>query len=127
MKKSGHCLCGAVSFEYEGPENWMGHCHCESCRRATASAFTSFLGVPHGAWSWTGKPPKTFKSSKTVVRSFCPDCGTQMAYEAEKHPDEIHFYAATLSDSKHYQPTIHFHAAEAVPWVQVEDDLKRKP
>jgi len=54
MRKPGHCLCSAITYEYDGLENWMAPCHCESCRRATASPFTSFLGVPNGHWHWTG-------------------------------------------------------------------------
>jgi len=40
MTKTGRCLCGAVTYSYEGLENWQAHCHCESCRRATASPMT---------------------------------------------------------------------------------------
>jgi hypothetical protein len=41
--KRGRCLCSKTTFEYTGSENWCGHCHCESCRRNTSSAFTTFL------------------------------------------------------------------------------------
>ena len=41
----GHCLCGQVTFEFTGSPLWCGHCHCESCRRATASPFTTWIGV----------------------------------------------------------------------------------
>jgi hypothetical protein len=124
-EKTGHCLCGAVAFAYDGPENWMAHCHCESCRRATASAFTSFLGVPNGHWRWTGAAPKTYISSPGVTRSFCGTCGSPVAYQAERFPDEIHFHAALLDDPGLYHPTIHVHAAEQVPWITLGDGLPR--
>lgn len=44
----GDCLCGHPAFEYEGEPNWQGWCHCESCRRQTASLATAYLGVDHG-------------------------------------------------------------------------------
>jgi hypothetical protein len=124
--KTGRCLCGAVRFEYSGPENWMGHCHCESCRRNTASPFTSFLGVPNGSWRWSGEAPTTYHSSELVTRSFCPKCGTPMAYQTEQRPDEIHFYAASLDDQSGYRPTRHFHADEMVDWIELADHLPRK-
>lgn len=125
-EKTGHCLCGAVTFAYDGPENWMAHCHCESCRRATASPFTSFLGVPNGHWRWTGAEPKTYESSPGVTRSFCGTCGAPVAYQAERFPDEIHFYAALLDDPALYLPTLHVHSDEQVPWVTLGDGLPRK-
>jgi hypothetical protein len=42
--KTGRCLCSDVAFEYDGAELFAGHCHCDSCRRQTASPFTTFMG-----------------------------------------------------------------------------------
>ena len=124
-EKTGHCLCGATSFFYDGVTRFMAHCHCESCRRATASAFTSFLGVPDGHWRWTGQTPASYASSPGVTRSFCATCGSQMAYRADKFPGEIHFYAATLTDQSQYAPTVHVHSDEMVPWISLADALPR--
>lgn len=121
MKKTGRCHCGNTRFEYEGPENWTGHCHCEDCRRVTASPFTSFLGVPNGKWSWTREQPKKYQSSPGVTRSFCRYCGTPMAFETMREPDEIHFYAATLDDQSDYRPAEVFHGDSRVPWIGPED------
>lgn len=125
-EKTGHCLCGATRFAYDGPEKFMVHCHCESCRRATASAFTSFLGVADGHWRWTGQVVQDFASSPGVTRSFCSTCGSQMAYRSSEYPNEIHFYAATLTDQSNYVPTAHVHSDEAVSWVTLGDTLKRR-
>lgn len=124
--KRGHCLCGATRFEYDGPENWRGHCHCESCRRQTASPFTTFMGVPHGAWRWTGAVPSVFVSSPGVKRHFCATCGAPMAYESTRFPDEIHFYASLLEDAAGFEPQQHYHWDEHLPWVHLSDDLPRE-
>lgn len=124
-KKRGRCLCGAVTYEYEGKENWRGHCHCESCRRNTASPFTTFFGVPREACRFTGEEPAVFHSSPGVRRLFCATCGTPMAYESERWPEEVHFYAATLEDPADFAPEFHVHWAERLPWVQLDDDLPK--
>lgn len=124
-KKRGHCLCGQVSFEYEGPENWRAHCHCESCRRNTSSAFTTFLGVPNAAYRFTGAEPAVYKSSPGVRRLFCANCGTPMAYETEKYPKEIHFYAASLEKPEDFKPGFHVHYAERLSWADINDELPR--
>ena len=67
---TGHCLCKAVTYRCDAQPLWQGHCHCESCRRATASPFTSFLGVRNGTWSWTGQQPASYNSSPGTWREF---------------------------------------------------------
>jgi hypothetical protein len=124
-KKKGRCLCGEITFEYSGPENWRAHCHCESCRRNTSSPFTTWFGVPKGAYRFTGKQPSVYRSSPGVRRLFCANCGTPMAYESDRYPDETHFYAASLADSRDFAPQFHVHWAERVPWVELADDLPR--
>lgn len=123
---TGRCLCGDVTYRATSAPLWQAHCHCESCRRATSSPFTSFFGVANGAWHWTGKPPASFASSEGVWRDFCPRCGAQMAYRSTRYPDEIHFYAASLDDPGRYAPTSHVHTDEQLPWVHLSDGLKRK-
>lgn len=126
MSRTGHCLCGGVSFAYDGPENWRAHCHCESCRRQTASPFTTFMGVPEGAWRWTGAEPKVYESSPGVRRMFCGICGAPVAYAADRFPGEIHFYAALLDDGEGFAPQGHVHWDERVGWVNVVDGLPKK-
>jgi hypothetical protein len=120
---TGRCLCGAVTYRCSEAPIWQAHCHCESCRRATASPFTSFFGVRNGGWEWTGKPPATYNSSPGVWRDFCPGCGTQMAYRSIREPGKTDFYAATLDDPSGYEPTSHDHSAERLPWVHLCDGL----
>ncbi|MEO0914692.1 MAG: GFA family protein [Pseudomonadota bacterium] len=124
--KRGHCLCGATRFAYSGPETWRGHCHCESCRRQTASPFTTFMGVPNGAWRWEGEAPQVYASSPGVKRYFCGTCGAPMAYASERFPDEIHFYASLLDEPADFTPQAHFHHSERLPWVHLADDLPKK-
>ena len=123
--KRGRCLFGKVTYRYSGPENWCGHCHCESCRRNTASPMTSFLGVPDQAYRWTGETPAVYESSPGVRRLFCRHCGTPMAYDADRFPDEIHFYAATLDEPADFVPEFHVHYGERLPWLALADALPR--
>lgn len=119
----GRCLCGAVTYAFTGPPLWQAHCHCESCRRATSSPFTSFFGVAHAHFRWTGTPPVARESSPGVRRFFCAACGSPMAYQDRDRTDEIDLYAATLSDPRHYAPERHVHWNERLPWVRLADGL----
>ncbi len=124
---TGGCLCGAVRFRARGRPLWTAHCHCESCRRACAAPFTTFLGMATGAVSWEGRAPAAYASSEGVTRRFCPVCGSQVAYEAERYPGEVHLYAALLDDAAAARPRGHVHWAERLPWVAIADDLPKKP
>ena len=50
---SGHCLCGSVCFEIRGKPVWVGHCHCQSCRRNTGSAVATFVGLRSAQVTYT--------------------------------------------------------------------------
>ncbi len=124
-KRGGRCLCGAVTYEYSGAELWHGHCHCESCRRNCSAAIVSFFGVPRTAYSFTGSAPAIYESSPGVRRLFCSRCGTPMAYDADRFPDEFHFYAASLDDPKIFAPEFHVHCGEQLDWLKLADDLPK--
>lgn len=120
---SGHCLCGAVSYSFDGAPNWQAHCHCESCRRNCSAPFTSYFAISHGRWRWTAVVPLIYASCPGVKRHFCATCGTPMAFEGAKWAHEIHFYAASLVDPAAYRPTLHVNWNEHLPWVALADGL----
>ena len=122
---SGRCLCGAVTWTYSGPILWAGHCHCESCRRATAAAFTSFFGAQRANVNLNGPLTDQFSSEGKVKRQFCTTCGTHMTYQNAKWPSETHLYAASLDDPTQFQPQAHFHWQERLTWVALDDNLPR--
>ncbi|MEC9199298.1 MAG: GFA family protein [Pseudomonadota bacterium] len=113
---SGRCLCGACRFTLTGPPNWIGHCCCESCRRATASPYTTWIGQPNGTWKLTG-PISTYASSPGRTRGFCTTCGTPMFYETHEAPSERHFYAALLNHPDEINPTEVYHKDEQLGWA----------
>ncbi|WP_426034326.1 GFA family protein [Cypionkella sp. TWP1-2-1b2] len=123
---SGHCLCGATRFRCTGEALWQSHCHCESCRRACSSAFTSFFGVANGTWAWTGAAPASYASSPGVWRDFCATCGAQMAYRSDRYPGEMHFYAALLDDPGIYVPENHVHSDQMLALVHLADGLPQR-
>lgn len=122
----GHCLCGRIRYETDAAPLWQAHCHCESCRRATSSPFTSYFGMADGHWRWTGETLGLYASSSGVQRYFCPHCGSPMAYRSGRWPGEMHFFAASLDDPACYRPTAHVFWSEHLPWIHLDDGLKRK-
>jgi hypothetical protein len=123
--RTGRCGCGAVSFRVDGDPNWVAHCHCRDCRAQTGSPFTTFAGFPRARFAWTGVPPAIHRSSPGVARSFCARCGTPMAFEGARWPDEVHIYVATVEDPASLVPQAHVYFGQALPWIQPADGLAR--
>lgn len=122
----GHCLCGAIRYEFEGKPDWVAFCHCESCRRHTSSAAATMLGVKVTAFRYLEGTPAAYQSSPGVWRYFCPTCGSPMAYtNEEKWPGEVHLYLGTLEHPDTFVPSAHVHTGEQLPWFDAHDDLPR--
>lgn len=117
MILKGHCLCRAITFEITGPYNWVGHCHCDSCRRGAGAPLVTFIGHPDGHWRWTGATPAAYISSPGNTRYFCSTCGSSVAYTSDRYPEEIHFHATLLDEPDQVTPTDIFHADERLPWM----------
>lgn len=122
----GRCLCGAVQFEFEGDPNWVAYCHCESCRRNTASPTTVFIGVNRDRYHHNTGETKSYESSPGVRRRFCGNCGTPLAYDADSYPDEIHLYLVNLEDPERFRPQGHVYTRDQLSWFEVADDLERR-
>jgi hypothetical protein len=74
ISRSGSCLCGAVRYTLTDAPLRTGVCHCLDCRKASGSHF-----IPFGVW-----PTSEFKCSGKMKafakRSFCPACGSRIAW-----------------------------------------------
>lgn len=122
---TGRCLCGGVRYEYIGAPDRLIHCHCASCRRHVSSPVATFVCVFRDTFRFTQGVSAVYESSPGVRRSFCPRCGSPVAYEADRIPDEVHLYHGTLSDPGAVRPTAHVHVAEQLAWFEVLDELPR--
>jgi len=121
----GGCLCGAVRFTVAAKPFWSACCHCESCRRATASPVAAFVGFDEDSVQFRGDARRLFSSSSGVERSFCVNCGTPLSYRSTQWPGEIHLYAPTFDNPAAYPPTFHVHWAEKLTWFGVMDSLPK--
>lgn len=125
MLLSGRCYCGRCSWEAHGNPNWVCHCHCESCRKNCAAAFTTFFGINNGCWRWAGAEPKEVNTSTGVSRYFCAKCGTPMGYYNSRWSHEVHFYVASMDAPFVLAPQFHVHWQEKVSWLSIDDDLPK--
>lgn len=122
-KTRGHCYCGAVKFEISGEPIWVSHCHCESCRRHTASIIATFAGFNPDQVSFTGNLPAKHSSKDGVKRSFCGQCGSPISYESDRWKDQLHMYLGIFDEPEKLHPTDHVYYDEKIAWLHVADGL----
>jgi hypothetical protein len=123
QKLTGHCYCGAVTFEIVGDSDWVGHCHCESCRRASGSVMTTFAGFKPEKVTFTSAKPSSFSPGNGVTRSFCGRCGSPVAYENVDMPREIHLYLGLFDDIDRLPARNHSFRNEKASWLQADEQL----
>ena len=121
----GHCLCGAIGFEVDGEPLDVGLCHCESCRRHSGGVCAPFATFAKKAVRWFGAERRRFRSSPPVIRSFCGQCGSPLAYENEATGEEIDLYLGAFDQPDRFPVRQHTHDAERVAWFDTIDRTPR--
>ena len=128
MTLRGGCLCSTVRYEAERLDTPIEHCHCRTCRKAHASAFTTSAGVLRHEFRWTNGADQlsAYESSFGKLRRFCAQCGTHLVAERQGRPHLI-LRVATLDDDPGTRPTTHIWTAHTVPWLTDEGEVSRLP
>lgn len=121
----GSCLCGAVKYQIASPPKVVSHCHCGQCRKSHGAAFASYgnvlradLELTHGA-----ECIKAFESSDSVLRHFCPECGSSMFWSSTQGPyaDWISIAVGTLDTPLACAKQKHIYVASKAPWHAITD------
>lgn len=123
---TGGCLCGAVRYEAEGAPAFSGLCHCKDCQKATGSGHAAVMAMPRSAVKITGEL-KSYsvvgESKRTLVRNFCPTCGSLVFAKSEGPQDMILLTAGTLDDSSAYKPQVAIFTRSRPPWAHASGGI----
>ncbi len=125
----GSCLCGAVSWEMQGPYERMSHCHCSMCRKIHAAPFATYVTLKKTQFNWlSGADNIThYQSSPSFIRSSCKNCGTVVSVGLldAARSEEVVVSAGCLDDDPGIRPSVHIFAAAKAPWFEITGDLPR--
>jgi len=88
MNYQGSCHCGAVRFEFEGPEITSGlKCNCSICRRKGATMSPFMLAPEDIQISDAEKTLSTYEfGSKVAKHHFCSRCGIYTFHQTVRKP-----------------------------------------
>jgi len=120
----GSCLCGEVKYEISGEMGPITHCHCPTCQKAHATAFSSVSSVQLDDLKFTagGKLLKFFESSPGKKRYFCSNCGSQI-YAKREDQNHYIFRMGTIDGDPGIRPAQHIFTRHKAPWYCLHDDI----
>ena len=114
-KNEGGCRCRAIRFVARGAPRLVANCYCRDCRKATGSAFTTFVDYERDQVTFN-TAPKSFLSSAGAERLFCEQCGTPIAFRGDDSPDEINIHVGAFDHPENFRPTEDCHQESAL-WL----------
>jgi hypothetical protein len=124
MSHQGGCHCGAVRYEVSGEPQHVALCHCADCRKSAGAPMVSWAAFAEAEFTLLQGELTTFNSSGTAMRSFCPKCGTGIAYRnAEMLPGIVDIQSATLDDPDALPAGAHIQTAERIGWMEAAHSL----
>lgn len=121
----GHCFCGFIRYQADGPCTNETNCHCSICRRTSAAAFVSWITVPSDGFRILAGEPATFRSSEVGTRTFCPRCGTPLTFQSAQSLDELDITLCSLDDPDAIRPRDHTWIRSKVAWLDLDDQLPK--
>lgn len=122
---AGGCECGRIRYRISGEILEMSHCHCSQCRRMHGAAFGTYAGVGNWDFSWLrgAESVKRYASSRGVVRTFCPECGSNLQALFDEDPDIIYLTMGTLDGDPPHPEPFHIFVGSKAPWYSITDGL----
>ena len=134
MKKvNGQCFCGAVCWEAEIEEQYIGICHCRDCQVFSGGAFRMSGITPPAAFRFTAGEPRRYAkrgdSGAIRVMRFCGECGTHLCSQPEESEDGA-FVSIRLSTSLQFgqlRPAMEIFCDSRVPWLTPIEGAGRFP
>jgi len=122
---TGGCLCGAVRYAVGGRLRDVVLCHCAMCRR-THGHVAAYTAAARAALTVTeARGLKWFRSSPTVRRGFCAECGASLFWERNDR-DTVSIAAGTLDPPTGLRTMLQIHVASAGDYYAVAADIAQR-
>ncbi len=124
---TGGCLCGDIRYKVNAEPQYIDNCHCDTCRKATGSAFATNIFVSKDDIVVTEGKPKSFShkadSGNTVTKEFCANCGSQLFGHGTRRPGSKNIKVGSIDDASFVQPMADLYLSRALPFIQIDHNL----
>ncbi len=121
-RRTGSCLCGAVTFEAVLSETGVHVCHCTICQKWAGGPSLS-LRCQEG-WKIDGEENLTwYDSSEEAQRGFCSKCGSQLFFRTKS--GSYHGVTAALDNKEGLHIGEHIFVDTKPSYYDFADDSPR--
>jgi len=127
MIREAQCHCGKITLHCSGEPSKVSLCHCFDCQRRTGSLFSVAAFYPRASVELVTGEPAAFRrpsaSGFEVTFRFCPECGSNLWWEADRLPDLVGVAAGSFADPDFPKPQQAVWAEGRHHWLQLPADL----
>ena len=127
---TGGCLCKAVRYSASAEPIVTRQCWCRLCQYVGAGSSTVNVAFETKHVAIMGEVRKfsaVADSGNTLLRGFCPACGTPLTSEAVIRPHLLFIRAGTLDDSSIVAPVMNIWTRQAPQWAHLDPRLPMVP
>jgi hypothetical protein len=121
----GGCLCGAVSYEVEGPLRPALVCHCRMCQQ-THGVPAAYSAARRGQLRLNEtRGLKWYSSSPVARRGFCSECGASLFWD-RIGAETISIACGSLAPPSGVKIVGHIFMADKGDYYEVTDGLPQR-
>lgn len=128
---TGRCQCGDIHYECIGEPLALYICHCQECRKQSASAFGISLDVPRAGFRVTQGTPKYWGRATDGGRrlrcAFCPTCGSRLWHDSDPTSETVSIKGGSLDKPLDVSNAIHVWVTRKLPGIVIPDGAKQFP
>jgi len=123
--RTASCRCGQLTATCEGEPVRISVCHCLDCQKRTGSAFAAQARWPDERIVVRGESKTWVRiadSGHRATYSFCPECGSTVAYIIEGWPGVVAVPMGAFADPDFPAPRFSVYENRKHPWTAVLGD-----
>lgn len=125
-KRTATCHCGKLSLECEGEPLFVTLCHCTHCQKRTGSSYNLGAWFKKTSVTISGKDKvfhRTGDSGMELTYHFCPECGSNIFWEASVAEDSVGVAGGCFADMSFPKPSVSLYEKSKHQWLDVPNDL----
>lgn len=127
-ERTGGCLCGAIRYRLLAEPLLTRICWCRDCQHLAGNGTVNAL-LPSAAIRITAGQPAAYlriaNSGNTVLRRFCPVCGSHLFADNNGRPGFTVVRVGTLDAPDLAAPTANIWAESAPAWACLDPALEQ--
>jgi hypothetical protein len=124
--RTAQCCCGALAVNVSAEPDSVALCHCVECQRRTGSAFGVAAFFAAAAVHVSGESStyeRISEAGQKLVFRFCPNCGSTVYWETERHPGKIAVALGSFADPEFPRPSRSVFERARHRWVGLPRDI----